>query len=70
MVRRPAQFDFRYLFCRKLNVTWPEGLESLSILAFDHPEKILPTLEDSTAPRAVWPRALRKLVLGNFALVC
>ena len=54
----------------KLNVTWPEGLESLSIFAFDHPEKILTTLEDSTAPRAVWPRALRKLVFCNFALVC
>ena len=54
---------------KKLNVVWPEGLQSLSLLNIEHPEEILPALEES-APKAVWPRALRKLVFDDLALVC
>jgi len=81
-VRWPAGLQsliFTTFPAQKLNVVWPEGLQNLSFLHIKFPEEdsddsdssIDSDLLRSWLPRtAGWPRALRKLVFGDFTLVC
>ena len=67
---------------QKLNVVWPEDLQSLSFLDIECPEEDSDDSDfgifgvDSEVVRralprmAGWPRALRKLVFGDLVLVC
>eukprot|EP00434_Breviolum_minutum_P000936 symbB.v1.2.000824.t1/scaffold49.1/size384103/8 len=64
----------------KLNVVWPEGLQSLSFLHIELPEEDSDDSDSSVDPEGLlrawlprmagWPRALRKLVFCDLALVC
>ena len=55
---------FAKFSAEKLNVVWPEGLQSLSFLNMEDFDV------DFKVVREGWPRALRKLVLGDLTLVC
>ena len=73
----PAGLQSLTFYCtlsaEELNVKWPEGLQSLSFrFLTEFPEEDLADSDSRVNSERVLraPRALRKLVFGNFALVC